>query len=137
MYGSIYEGHNNTVIYRNIREIVRDLTTRRCFPDKSYLGRLPFAGIQCLNRAAIAVDPDTLDRTRNQILEYALEHDYDPDELLRVLFFCSINAASNGVFEFESEVCQKAFEILRALPVSVRSSVLQGRYKSVRLFSAV
>ncbi len=134
---SVCDGHGNETIFKNIHHIVRHLIEVGYFPEGSYLGRLPFAGINTMKRAAISVDPDTLHRLRDRLILFALDNDYDPDELLRVLNFCSINAASNGVFDFESVVCQKSFRVLRALPVSVRSGVLQGRYKTVKLFSAV
>lgn len=125
------------MIYKNIRHIIRDMIRIGHFPKGCYKGRMPFVGIASLNRAALAIDPELLHRLRDEITVYALQNNYDPDELLRVLNFCSINAASNGLFEFQSITCQKAFKILRALPVSVRSGVLQGRYKTVKLFSAV
>jgi hypothetical protein len=135
--GSVCDGHSNTAVYRNIHHIIRDLIGQGYLPDDSYLGRLPFAGVPSMKRAAISVKPERINRMRDRIMLYALDKGYDPDELLRVLNFCSINAASNGVFDFESVVCQKSFRVLRALPVSVRSGVLQGRYKTVKLFSAV
>jgi hypothetical protein len=98
---------------------------------------MPFVGIKTMVRAAISVKPDRLHRMRDRLIMYALEKGYEPDELLRVLNFCSINAASNGVFEFESVVCQKSFRVLRGLPVSVRKGVLEGRYKTINLFNAV
>lgn len=136
-HGSICDGHDNTTVFKNIHHIVRDLIRLGYFPSGSYLGRLPFAGIQTLKRAAISVKPDRLHRMRDRLIMYALDKGYDPDELIRVLTFCSVNAASNGLFEFESITCQKSFKVLRALPCSVRTGVLQGRYKTVKLFSAV
>jgi hypothetical protein len=136
-HSSVANGHDNSTIFKNIHHIIRDLIKQGCFAQGSYLGRLPFAGINSLKRAAISVDPERLHRMRDRITLFALESGYDPDELLRVLNFCSINAASNGYFQFESITCQKSFRVLRALPVSVRSGVLQGRYKTVKLFSAV
>lgn len=135
--GSVCDGHKNNSVYKNIHHIVRDLIAQGYFPEGCYLGRKPFAGIPSMKRAAISVTPDRLNRLRDRIMLYALDAGYEPEELIRVLNFCSINAASNGEFKFESNVCQKAFKVLRALPISVRSGVLQGRYKTVKLFSAV
>jgi hypothetical protein len=124
-------------VLKNIHHIVNDLIKIGYFPEGSYLGRLPFVGIPSMKRAAIDIDTDRLHRMHDRLVMYALDNNYEPEDLLRVLNFCSINAASNGVFEFESIVCQKSFRVLRGLPVSVRSGVLQGRYKTVNLFSAV
>lgn len=134
---SVYEGHGNSVIYKEIHNIIQALISGGYLPEDCYLGRMPFAGIKSMMRAAISVDPGRLHRVRDLITIFAINHGYDPEELLRVLFFCSVNAASNGVFEFESLTCQKTFIIVRALPASTRKQVLEGRYKSVRLFSAV
>lgn len=135
--GSIYRGHENERIFNNIKRIVRDLISAKLFPKECYLGRMPFAGIASLSRAAIRVTPEHINNNRDEIIMYAIKKDYEPEELLRVLFFSSVNAASNGHLPFESVTCQKGFKIVRALPVSVRSGVLQGRYKTVKLFSAV
>jgi hypothetical protein len=134
---AVYQGHDNESIYKNIHNIIRDLVGHGILPKKCYLGRMAFVGIQSMTRVAIRVTPEHIHNNRDAIAMYALEHDYDPDELLRVLVFSSVNAASNGCIQFESITCQKTFNILRALPVSTRFGVLQGRYRSVRLFSAV
>lgn len=134
---SVADGHGNSVIFKNIHHIISDLVTAGYFPENCYLGRLSFVGIKTMKRAAISVDPERLHRMQDRLIMFALEKGYEPDELLRVLNFCSINAASNGVFEFESVVCQKSFRVLRGLPVSVRKGVLEGRYKTINLFNAV
>jgi hypothetical protein len=130
-------GISYTDILDNLAQDHWNLIQIGYFPEDAYLGRMPFVGIKTMVRAAISVKPDRLHRMRDRLIMYALEKGYEPDELLRVLNFCSINAASNGVFEFESVVCQKSFRVLRGLPVSVRKGVLEGRYKTINLFNAV
>jgi hypothetical protein len=136
-YGAVYQGHSNNAIYKNIKAIIQELIEIGYLPDGSYLGRMDFAGIPSMKRAAVRATPEHLHNMNDRLVMYALDKGYDPDELIKVLNFCSINAASNGCFPFESIVCRKSFKVLRGLPVSVRSGVLQGRYKTVNLFSAV
>jgi hypothetical protein len=136
-YGAVYQGHDNKTVYKNIKSIIRDLIKKGYLPKDSYLGRLSFAGIPSMTRVAIKVSAEYLHNLSDRIVLYALDNNYDPDELLRVLNYCAINAASNGVLKFESITCQKVFRVLRGLPVSVRKGVLEGRYKTINLFNAV
>jgi hypothetical protein len=136
-FGAVYQGHDNKGIYKNIHHIIRELITLGYFPDDAYLGRVSFAGIDSMKRVAINVKTSLLHMLRDRLMLFALDKGYDPDELMRVLYFCSINAASNGYFDFESIVCNKSFRVLRGLPTSVRKGVLEGRYKTINLFNAV
>lgn len=133
---SIQRGHGNSKLYTQIHHIINGLTKAGYFHDGAYLGRMPFAGIKKLTRAALDVRYTRLHLLQDRIKLWALEHGYDPDEVFSVLVACSTNAATNGVFEFTSVTAQRAFHILNALPERVRVGVLQGRYASVKLFTA-
>ena len=133
---SIQRGHGNRKIYTQIHNIVKGCIKAGYFQDNAYLGRMPFAGIKKLTRAAINVPYERLHVLQDRIKLWALEHSYDPDEVFKVLVACSTNAATNGAFEFTSVTAQRAFHILNALPERVRVGVLQGRYASVKLFTA-
>jgi len=134
---SIQRGHGNSKIYTQIHNIIKGLTKAGYFHDGAYLGRMPFAGIKKLTRAALDVKYARLHMLQDRLKLWALEHGYDPDEVYNVLVACSTNAGTNGAFEFTSITAQRAFRILNALPERVRVGVLQGRYASVRLFEAV
>ena len=134
---SIQRGHANSKIYTQIHNIINGMTKDGLFHDGAYLGRMSFAGIKQLTRAALDVKYARLHMIQDRLKLWALEHGYNPDEVYSVLVASSTNAASNGVFEFSSITAQRAFHILNALPERVRVGVLQGRYASVRMFEAV
>ena len=133
---SIQRGHGNSKIYTQIHHIIKGLTKAGYFHDGAYLGRMPFAGIKKLTRAALDVKYTRLHLLQDRLKLWALEHGYDPDEVFSVLVACSTNAGTNGAFECTSITAQRAFHILNALPERVRVGVLQGRYASVKLFTA-
>jgi hypothetical protein len=133
---SIQRGLGNSKIYTQIHHTIKDYIKLGYFQDDAYLGRLPFAGIKQLTRAALYVPYERLHVLQDRIKLRALELGNNPDEVFNVLVACSTNAATNGAFEFSSVTAQRAFHILNALPERVRVGVLQGRYASVRLFTA-
>jgi hypothetical protein len=134
---AVYRGFEHSKAYRNIKHIIKDLIELEVLSEDCYLGRMPFCGIDSFTRAAINTPVKRLLQQRVDIDIYAMTHGYEPDELFNVLVFTSINAGSNGHYEFESQVMDNGLSMLRnGITKSVRKGVLMGRYSSVKLFTA-
>jgi hypothetical protein len=134
---SVQRGHNNDVIYTDIHHIINALSAQNLLPNECYLGRMAFCGIKRFTRAAIDCDMLYITDSQEDIKQWCLDHWLCPEEILKVLTFSSANASSNGMVHTYSNTLRRSFKILNALPVSVRSGVLQSKYNSVNLFSAV
>ena len=135
-YNSNQRGHNHSRAYKDIHHIINGLIERGIFAEDEYLGRMPFAGIPSYTRAAIKVPMRELLYRRDAIEMDVLCRGYDPHEVFGILTNAAVNAMSNGVLQFDSEVCEHAFTILNSLPTRIRKGVLLGRFESVQLFTA-
>lgn len=135
-YSAVYRGHDNATINKAIHHQIKGLIDAGILPNDCYLGRLPFAGINQLTRAAIKVPVSAIKQKETEIEFWCMERDVNPEELIKVLKFAALNAASNGHVFFESITLSKGLEVLNALPSSVRTDVLTDRQLSQRFFSA-
>ena len=133
---AVYRGHDNATINKAIHHNIRKLIEAGILPEGCYLGRLPFAGINQLTRAAINVPVSFIIQQESDIKFWCMENDINSEELIKVLKFAALNGASNGHTYFESITLQKGMKILNSLDASVRSQILTGRSKATAFFKA-
>ena len=135
-YSAVYRGHDNASINKAIHHHIRAIIEDGIFPENTYLGRKPFAGITQLTRAAINVPVSFVIKQESAIKFWCMENDINFEELIKVLKFAALNGASNGYTYFESITLQKGMNILNALDPAVRTQILTGKSKATAFFKA-
>lgn len=135
-FNSLQHGYEHSRAYKDIHHIINGLIDAGILEKAAYLGRMPFAGIKSFTRISLNVTIKLLLTKRDAIEQHVMQRGYNPNEVFGLLTNAAVNAASNGVLDFESQVCNNAFTILRSLPERVRKGVLMGRFESVQLFTA-